>query len=53
MVDLALGRSIAAGANAARAALAADHRARRFIAVGAAGALLAGGAGLRGHLTHR
>ncbi len=41
----------AAGANAARAALAADRRTRRFISVGAAGALLAGGAGLRGHRT--
>ncbi|MEN3315240.1 MAG: hypothetical protein V7605_1474 [Acidimicrobiaceae bacterium] len=43
----------AAGANAARAALAADRRGRRFIAVGAAGALLAGGAGVRRHRTRR
>ena len=43
----------APGANAARAALAADRRPRRLMAVGAAGAVLATGARLRGRTPAR
>jgi phytoene dehydrogenase-like protein len=39
----------APGANAARAALAADRRPRQLLSAGAAGAVLAAGARLRGH----